>query len=273
MMYEKEFGLQEKEIGENEVVFGLATTPEEKIGRLEVVTERYIKEGYLQGIPFAKLNLSAGEVLSDGGFEVLEEELGEEVFNKFLDEGLLLRFKGNEELYLDKYHWQSAQFVAQTREGYVGSVRIIMTEPPTMVPTFRLPTLIDENIKINEDWIEKVNEIPAELSQFAKAKCGPATVAIGLLRIAAQYSRANGIKDWVATTDNKVVRLLNGFIFNFNLPKIGPSVRYLGSESTPVYIGIEESINNAAQKDSSKDMATFLRGADDVKGFEWYTGI
>ena len=103
-MDEKGFELQEKEIGEREVVLGLATTPEEKIGRLQVVTDRYIKEGYLQGIPFAKLNLSAGEILSDGGLDILEKELGEEVFDKFLEEGLLLRFKGNEELYLDKYH-------------------------------------------------------------------------------------------------------------------------------------------------------------------------
>jgi len=273
IMNEKEFGLIERDVVGKDVVIGLALTPEEKTGRLEVVTERYIREGYLQGVPFARLNLEAEEVLSDGGFEKLEKELEEDIFRKFLEEGLLLRFKGEEVLYLDKYHWQSAQFVARTREGYVGSVRIIIDDKEGTIPTFQLPTLADREIKINEECFEKVHTVPAELSQFAKVKHAPPTVAFGLLRIAAQYSRALGIKDWLATTDNQVVKMLNGFAFNFDLPKIGPSVRYLGSDSTPVYIDIEESIDNAARKESSKNMAAFLRGNDDVEGFEWYTGI
>ncbi len=67
--------------------------------------------------------------------------------------------------------------------------------------------------------------------------------------------------------------MLNGIYFNFGLPKIGPSVRYLGSESTPQIINIEQAIQNADEKVSSRNMARFLRGENDIQGFEWYTGV
>ena len=273
-MNSSEFIIPEKELGENEICVGLATTPEEKIGRLGVVTDRYIREGYLQGIPFAKVDLEARDVVEENGIGLLYDSLSEDLFDKFIKEGLLLRFSGGEQLYLDKYHWQSAQFVAKTRAGYVGSVRIIMYDEGSKLNLFKLPTLVEQDINIDSEWKEKANTVKAELSQFAKIKepYVPATVSIGLLRIAAQYSRANNIDEWVATTDNSVVKLLNGFMFNFDLPKIGPSVKYLGSESTPVLINIEQAIGNAEKKGSSEDIARFLRG-DDVKGFEWYTGV
>lgn len=273
-MNSSEFIIQEKEIGENEVCVGLATTPEEKIGRLNVVTDRYIREGYLQGIPFAKVDLDAKDVVEENGIGLLYDNLSEDLFDKFIKEGLLLRFNGGEQLYLDKYHWQSAQFVAKTRAGYVGSVRIIMTDEDSGLTNFPLPTLVEKGIKIDPEWRDKADKVKAELSQFAKTKepYVPATVSIGLLRVAAKYSRANNIEEWVATTDNSVVKLLNGFMFNFDLPKIGPSVKYLGSESTPVLINIEQAIGNAEKKGSSEGIAKFLRG-DDVSGFEWYTGV
>lgn len=267
-MNESEFVIQEKELSEAEVSVGLAVTSEEKIGRLEVVTDRYIKEGYLQGIPFAMVDLKAEDVVQENGLGLLYDALDEGLFEKFIKEGLLLRFNGGQQLYLDKYHWQSAQFVAKTSLGYVGSVRLIMDNNNSN----KLPTLTDEKIQIEEEWREKVSHVHAELSQFAKLKEAPTSVSVALLRVAAQYSRANGIEEWVATTDNRVVKLLNGYFFNFGLPKIGPSVGYLGSESTPVLINIEESIKNAEIKPSSEGMAKFLRG-EDVKGFEWYTGV
>lgn len=273
-MNKSEFIIQEKEIGENEVCVGLATTPEEKIGRLNVVTDRYIREGYLQGIPFARVDLEAKDVVEENGIGLLYDNLNDGLFEKFIKEGLLLRFNGGEQLYLDKYHWQSAQFVAKTRIGYVGSVRIIISDEKFGSTFFHLPTLIEEDIKIDSQWQEKAESIKAELSQFAKIKDPyvPSTVSIGLLRVAAQYSRANNIEEWLATTDNSVVKLLNGFMFNFDLPKIGPSVKYLGSESTPVLINIEQAISNAEKKGSSEDIAKFLRGGA-VQGFEWYTGV
>lgn len=268
----EDFIIKEREIGENEVCVGLASTPEEKIGRLEVVTDRYMREGYLQGIPFAAVNLSAEEVVEENGLGKLYDSLDENLFGKFIKEGLLLRFIDGNQFYLDKYHWQSAQFVAKTKQGYVGSVRLIMNDPQQ--EQFELPTLKEESIIIDENWKERASKVNSELSQFAKQKepYVPATVSIGLLRIAAQYSRANNILEWLATTDNSVVKLLNGFMFNFELPKIGPSVKYLGSESTPVLINIEQAIQNAERKGSSQEIARFLRGENGIKGFEWYTG-
>jgi len=271
-MNETEFFIQEKELSDREVSVGLASTSQEKIGRLEVVTDRYIREGYLQGIPFARVDLKAEDVVQENGLGLLYDFLDEDLFEKFIKEGLLLRFTDGQQLYLDKYHWQSAQFVAKTKQGYVGSIRLIMDHNDSEIDMYRLPTLTDENIQIDEEWKERVIHICAELSQFAKLKEAPSTVSVALLRIAAQYSRANNIPEWLATTDNSVVRLLNGFVFNFGLPKIGPSVKYLGSDSTPVLINIEESIGNAETKGSSEGIAKFLKG-EDVKGFEWYTGV
>ena len=259
----------------NEIYFGVVETPEEDIGRLEVVTDRYIREGYLQGMPFANVNLKAENTVGNDGFNLLYDELDGETFEKFMEEGLLLRFVDNKQIYLDKYHWQSIRFFAENDNECVGSVRLIIDNHSLDTNHFPLPTLSDKDIHIDYQWQEKVKPIKAELSQFAKAKGpnAPATVSVGLLRAAAQYSRLHGIKEWLATTDNSVVRLLNGFLFNFDLPKIGPSVKYLGSESTPVYINIEDCIKNAEKKESTRNMALFLRGVNNVPGFEWYKGM
>ena len=272
-MNESEFIIQEKELSEGEVSVGLAVTSEEKIGRLEVVTGRYIMEGYLQGIPFAMVDLEAEDVVQENGLGLLYESLDQNLFEKFINEGLLLKFSGGQQFYLDKYHWQSAQFVAKTKAGYVGSVRLIMQNPD--LGHFELPTLKEKSIIINDEWKDHAKRVESELSQFAilKGSHAPATVSIGLLRAAAQYSRANNIEEWLATTDNSVVKLLNGYMFNFELPKIGPSVRYLGSESTPVLINIEQAIQNARKRVPSEALARFLSGENDVKGFEWYTGV
>lgn len=266
---------QDKETENNKINFCVIETPQEDIGRLEVVTDRYIREGYLQGMPFASVSLKADDVVGNDGLDLLSSELDTETFDKFMNEGLLLRFEDGIQIYLDKYHWQSVRFVAENNGEYVGSVRLIMDSGGLNYNHFPLPTLSDKNIHIYPEWEEKARAVQAELSQFAKAKGpnAPATVSVGLLRIAAQYSRAHDINEWLATTDNSVVRLLNGFLFNFDLPKIGPSVKYLGSESTPVYINIEECIKNAEKKEATKDMASFLRGENNIAGFEWYKGI
>ena len=259
----------------NEIFFGVVETPEEDIERLEVVTDRYIREGYLQGMPFANVDLEAKDVVGDNGFDLLYNALDDEVFEKFMEEGLLLRFVDNKQIYLDKYHWQSIRFLAKNNNECVGSVRLIIDNHSLDANHFPLPTLSDKDIHIDPQWQENVKSIKAELSQFAKAKGpnAPATVSVGLLRAAAQYSRLHGIEEWLATTDNSVVKLLNSFLFNFDLPKIGPSVKYLGSESTPVYINIGDCIKNAEKKESTKNMALFLRGYNNIPGFEWYKGI
>jgi len=262
----------EKEIGEREVFVGIAETPEQKIGRLGVVTERYKHEGYLQDVGVAYSDLCAEEIVGDDGFVLLEETLPSELFKEFLGNGLLIVFKDGQQLYIDKYNWQSIPFVAQTKDGFVGSVRIILQSGKGDNPEFPLPTLTDKDIVIEDDWREKTNDIKAELSQFAKLKHTHPGVAVALLRIASIYSKRNNIDSWVATTDNLVVKLLNGVYFNFNLPKMGPSVEYLGSLSTPIFIDIERALLSAEGYESSKSTAKFIRG-EDIPGFEWYTGI
>lgn len=140
-MDKKDEVIIKEELGENEVCVGIAETPQEKIGRLQVVTERYIGEKYLQGITFAITNLSAEEVVEENGISLLYDSLEEELFQKFLKEGLLIRFKGGEQLfYLDKYNWQSVPFVAKTRSGYVGSARLIISDMNTEY--YDLPTSV-----------------------------------------------------------------------------------------------------------------------------------
>ena len=75
-----------------------------------------------------------------------------------------------------------------------------------------------------------------------------------------EYSNENEIDSWIATIDNSVVRLLNSAFFNFNIPNVGPSVEYLGSLSTPIYIDLESTLENAEKYEGSKKMADFIRG-------------
>ena len=82
-MNESEFVIKEKELLEGEVSVGLAVTPQEMIGRLDVVTDRYIREGYLQGIPFARIDLEAEEVVQENGLGLLYESLEPKLFDKF----------------------------------------------------------------------------------------------------------------------------------------------------------------------------------------------
>jgi hypothetical protein len=41
--------------------------------------------------------------------------------------------------------------------------------------------------------------------------------------------------------------LLNSSFFKFDLPYIGPSVDYLGSASTPIFIDLEKALDNASK--------------------------
>lgn len=262
----------EREIQEGEVVIGKAETPEQMIGRLEVVTERYKNEGYLDEISVYYSELETEAIVGEDGFSVLEGNLPLDLYDEFMKKGLVIVSKEGKQLYIDKYHWQSIQFVAETTEGCVGSVRIILDKDQDGIPVFPLPTLTDSDIQLSPEWEEIACATKAELSQFAKVRNAHPGVAVGLLRAAYMCSLENGIEAWVATTDNRVVRMLNGTYLNFNLPKIGPSVMYLGSLSTPIYIDLEEALRSSEGYDSSYMTARFLRG-EDIPGFEWYTGV
>jgi hypothetical protein len=78
-----------KEEEKNKIYFGVVENSEDDIGRLEVVTGRYMEEGYLQGIRFANVDLKAKDAVGDNGFNLLYNTLDEGIFEKFMEEGLL----------------------------------------------------------------------------------------------------------------------------------------------------------------------------------------
>lgn len=231
-----------------------AVTIEDQIGRLQMVTERYEIEHYLDGIRTVQMNdVTPETLLSKEGFDTLRSRLSPEEDESFMKDGILVEQNGKK-IYLDKYNWNSVPFVVKQREEYLGSARLIIKNG------FGLPTTNDPRIEISHLWKEKADQSPAEFSQFAVKKGAPMDTSVRLLKAAYDYSNYAGIKNWVATTDNSVVRLLNSSFFKFDLPYIGPSVDYLGSASTPIYIDLEKALSNASQFESSKRMAQFIRG-------------
>jgi hypothetical protein len=251
--------------------FGIASNPEEIVERLKVVTERYSSEEYLDGIQMADVASTPERIVQQGGYGALLGCLTAEQTDLFHNNGLVLCFPSGETLFLDKYHWQSIQYIAKKKGLVVGSARLILEGTDTF-PSFPLPTTHDPAIQIAPEWMGKAHTIRAEFSHFVKRKGTPSTVPVGILRFASMHSSSIGVDEWLATIDGRVIRLLNGGFFNFCLPKIGPSVRYLGSESTPVYIHIADAISNASRGNPySKALALFLRGCNDVPGFEWYS--
>jgi hypothetical protein len=260
----KEVSIQELE--PEKIFFNVAETEEDKLGRLKVVTERYGKEGYLEDIKVHESSSKISDLLEKGGISILEKELQPGEFQEFLEHGILVHDESGQDYYIDKYTWNSVPFVAKQGGEYVGSARMIVRNG------FNLPTLSDPTINIDENWKDTVKDCKVEFSQFAVKKGSPAGVSIGLLRAAHIYSRdVLKISDWVATIDDRVVRLLNSNFFHFELPQIGPGVLYLGSLSIPVLVNFEKALENAEKHENSKNMAQFIRG-NDVEGFDWYSG-
>lgn len=235
--------------------FHIAQTIEDQIGRLEVVTERYNNENYLQNIPIVKIddNIRDEELLSKNGYKILEANFSADENEEFLKNGTLIDHKGKR-LYYDKYHWNSVPFVTKVGDNYTGSARLIIKNG------MGLPTLNDPKIEISNLWRSIVNNSVAEFSQFAIKRGSRGETSVQILKLAYDYSKRNNIDSWVATTDNSVIRLLNSSFFKFDIPNIGPSVDYLGSISTPIYINLEKSLDNAEKFDSSRKIANFIRG-------------
>ena len=125
-MFEPNYYITNKIIDDDKIYFGLALTPEEKINRLIIVTNRYIQEGYLENTSFIKLNMKAEDVIADNGLSLVLDHLSSDLIDVFMKYGLLIEFNGGIKLYLDKYHWQSEQFVAKNKTGHVGSLRLIL---------------------------------------------------------------------------------------------------------------------------------------------------
>jgi hypothetical protein len=118
-MFEPNYYITNKIINDEKIYFGLALTPEEIINRLIIVTNRYMQESYLENTSFIKLNMKAEDVIADNGLSLVLDHLSSDLINIFIKNGLLIEFNEGIKLYLDKYQWQSEQFVAKNKTGYV----------------------------------------------------------------------------------------------------------------------------------------------------------
>ncbi len=234
----------------------VAESFEDKVGRLDVLTRRYFREDYLKDIHTVHINNEddVHKILEDNGFDHLVSGLNDVQKEDFLKDGLIMEYD-NKRLYIDKYNWDSVPFVTKLGNEYTGSARLIKKEG-----RFGLPTTSEKTIEISDAWRDKVDDSPVEFSQFAIVRGAPRETSALLLRAVYEYSKENRIDSWIATTDNSVVRLLNSAFFNFNIPNVGPSVEYLGSLSTPIYIDLESGLNNADKYETSRKMSNFIRG-------------
>ena len=231
----------------------IAESIEDKIGRLEVVTSRYKNEDYLKDIDRLALeDIPIDEILGENGAAIILANTTEEQYEKFLNDGLLLLHDGKE-LFIDKYLWSSVPFVTKENGRYTGSARLIFDKG------LGLPALTEKIIDISERWKEIANNCKAEFSQFAILRGSNPTTSVKLLKMAYKYSKSLNIEEWVAVTDNSILRLLNSSFFQFDIPNIGPSTYYMGSNSTPIYINMERCLDNAAKYANSKSIADYIR--------------
>lgn len=211
---------------DGKVSSGIVLTPEDRIARLFVVTQRYLDASYI-----------TSKDLSPGG------------------------------LYVDKYEPISIPIVSKIGNEVAASFRLI----PNLADV-GLPINNEREIIIEPEWQEKIKDIPFELSQLAKsgkfAKDPRPTLAV--IKTYMGIADRINVHQSAAVIDEGVIRLLNGPYLGFNLPKIGPTVDYLGSPSTPVFIDIDD-VRENSRSNGHSDLADFLSGKS-VKGFEWYKG-
>jgi hypothetical protein len=237
-----------------------AESIDDRIGRLSVLTRKYTEVGYLDGIPEMNLSMPIDVLFDVNGPGLLNNELRRSgKLEGFIDTGIVLHTDEGA-LYYDKYEPQSIGFVAQdiASQRYMGSARLILSEGK-----YQLPTLSAESIRIDEPYRCIAESAPAEFSQFAKDREANRYAVPAMFRAVVQHSLASGIDYWVATSDDNVMRLLNSRIFNFNLPKMGPSAFYLGSSSTPILIEYMNALANGSSKSSSEKMCKFILGETD----------
>lgn len=243
-------------LSDGSLVLTQTVSVKDRLDRLEVLTSRYGDEKYLEGVGSFITEASADELFTANGLRCLKESMTPAMLQGFEQNGVLLRVSGSK-VYVDKYEWKSIGFIVRSDlDGKaLGSVRLILRDENTDIPTLSAP-----EISLYEDYKSIAQTSGAELSQFARLREGTGQVAIMLLRGAYQFSKMCGIDSWVATTDDSVLRLLNGQAMHFGLPQIGNSVLYLGSKSTPIYIEMEQALLNASGYPHSAVVAEYIRG-------------
>jgi hypothetical protein len=271
----------------NEVCVGVALDPIDIVGRLEVVNDRYKHQGYLEEVGCMEM--------SDCDLLLAIQRDGEELFRSLIPEGRVEEFETHGlrvvteygEFYIDKYHWRSIQIVAKSinQEGdlvFLASSRIVL---PDGSETGGLPTHDDPSLSIFPNGeLEKVglsmddiNAASVEFSQYARRrglKGNHMFSALGVLRASFLLSKRLGIKSWIASIDDRVISLLNGTYFRFQLPKVGDTAYYLGSPSTPVLVEMQKALDNASDGDNATEQSRFSSGF--IQGqfgdMGWYIG-
>ena len=172
-------------------------------------------------------------------------------------------------LYIDHYEESSIPIVAKIDGLVVASFRIIPNTPEA-----GLPINNSQDIKIDPMWTKIVQGAEFELSQFAKDRkfhTDPRPAIAVIKAYMGITEKGIGNKHAIAVIDDRIIETLNGPYTGFDLPKIGPSVHYLGSNSTPVFIDIDN-VRSNSRKNGNPNLADFLEGKSGVKGYEWYTG-
>lgn len=240
----------------------LATSIEDQIERYQLVTKKYLEKGYLKGIKTINTGIDLNSLISSLNIEELEQNGFAEKDKQYLRDGIIFNFDNYQMIFFDQYHWNAIPFVAKKTNCTCGSARLIIKN------SNGLPTLNDPKITIfdNETWVYEKARV--EFSQYAVCNEPFSYASIGLLKLAYLYSiNVLHIDGWIATIDNLVLKLLNSRFFNFNLLPIGPSIEYLGSICTPVYIDLETALSNSESCLSSKKVADFIRDKSCI-GFE-----
>lgn len=170
-------------------------------------------------------------------------------------------------VYVDDYEESSIPIVAKIGDKTVGSLRLVKDKDD-----LPMPIKSEGEVKIYEGKQALVDRVDFEWSQLAKAKdfSRDSRPVYALIRAGIAISRELGIEDGVAVIDDKVRKYLNGVRISLNLGDIGPTVDYMGSLSTPVYLNFESMVQSCARAGNS-NLSEFL-DTGQAPGFEWYKG-
>lgn len=143
----------------------------------------------------------------------------------------------------DPYQAGAVYFTAQPAhaQSVVGVTRLIFDKMD------KLPTLQNFNIyDIERARLMQLDAIRyAELSAFTKLPAHD--VSVGLLKTALQYSLDIGLTHWVCCVDERVYQYMNR-IFKFPFRTIGEPRVYLGSNTIPCVLILEDALTNIKQE-------------------------
>lgn len=246
---------------------GVATTADQQVRRLSVLTGVYTTREYFSSIqkvslPETSSTQLAGLFRNEKRYLHFLHSYLSDKYEHFIEDGVIVSLSDGMELYIDSWEANSIPIVAMDENGNpVGSTRLILSGSYYDMPSLHVP--IDD---ANE---QRRNCAKAEYSQFAVCQ-SKKNVSIALIRAAMQVSRSLDIPEWNAVIDDKVLRLMNRK-YKLGLLTIGPSNWHLGSSSTPIIANIDTMVHNSSRDTITKKISAFLSG-ENISEFGWYMG-